>query len=312
MGFLNVQGHECLSACFGCVLGDINPKITPNSIVLLGDGLDVSFAANTHILSTQMYNSNFEFLKKYEIDFCVLHARDKIEAEQVLQKTSWNHTPLIIKLNPEQLNYNRVFQQAQDSTHYICVLNSDTDKLDICDNYVPTRIPSHFVGKVDFKMIMDAWIDMQFEYISVKRCDLSNMSFDEDIINRIKKGLEKYINGGKTESVYYGKDAIIRLFKRIIDNKDDYSFERLSEINYQLRVYGFISLKYILFEQLNNMKIIEEGVYNPIISEWNKICMALLKCGVTKKSENYTALLERVNCITNKELQLYNEILGAL
>lgn len=308
--YLIQQGHECLSACLGCVIGGSFPDITPNAIVLIGNGFEMWLDSATDVLSTRMYESNFQFIDEFHVPIVQKKASDMEEAVNILDEELQKQKVLIVKLNPLKLDYNRVFGQAENSTHYVCVLAKDGDMIYICDNYVPTREPEVYEGWIKADMLLDSWKDMEYDYYYLN----SSLSFqgvevDNIIKKRIKNGLQKYVAGGQDCGIYYGKDAVKQLFYNVVQRGINNDVQKLTDINYQLRVFGFIALRHIIFEELQRMKIMNENDSKYILTEWNNICMLMLKCGFSKREKSYTMLLEKVEYCMEREIKLYESLL---
>ena len=159
--YIAIQGHECLSACLAGILNPINHEINSSAIITLGAGMEITYNTSEDVISSNMYNANYNFLNRYHICYeCNTIAIDATyeSIDQTFCELLNENVLPIIKLNPANLTYHRVFAQAQSSIHYICLTGYEDDSYYILDNYVPSYIVTTFEGKVKKEYIIKAFI----------------------------------------------------------------------------------------------------------------------------------------------------------
>ena len=314
--YKEIQGHECLSACVGGLLGFYNKDVTPNSIILLGNGGIIKYSETEDIMTTNMYAANFKFFDRYDIQYKVRKVENGSDFQsvdfQLREEVNKRNTP-ILKLVSNHLPYSRVFSQAQNATHYICLIGYDEADYYILDNYVPSSIPATYSGKIEKLNLIKCLSDGS--YIIVEDI-IGNIDIGKDLVNSVINYIDFYMQGGKDEYFQYGQDAALNFFKVVGNRGARNTVSKLLDYNFQLKVYGFISLKSIfinIFSKLTSkisciqaQSCIEK--YKQIIGEWYNISMYMLKCGHTKKDENYQKLIERVIMCNGKEIDLLSEM----
>lgn len=309
-----VQGYECLSACLGYYINKYYPEITGSDICIYGGALQISYNAETHVLSTSMYESNYVFLKENTIDY----THDCLQTTDVdvfISDCISNNRMLILKVCSEQLSYNRVFKQAEHSTHFVNIVGETVRQYRVVDCYVPTREPSVFDGFVDKEEIKSAWEGKNFEYII-----LDEVSLDYDCICEKEKGaivnfIQEYCGLGSLSDRQTGEDAVMQLFSYIGDEVENPNLYRITlDINYQLKIYGFISSKVMLAKILRKYSAYADlgALYEDVILNWNNICMHIVKFGITRKREQYEKLLEKVTQVMKNERDVLCGVLKKL
>lgn len=305
-----VQGHECLSACIGNIINTKYSRITANEIIIGGDGYFITYDKERKVIGSPMYEANFKFMNRYEMKYRHGKFKDAEEAEFFLGDTLSKDNLIIIKVDAKQLNYSRVFGQASNSPHFLNVLREEQGKYYICDGYVPTRDATVFEGAIEKSKIINAWKGMEFEYLLLENFpELTEEEILKDVERCFYESIEKYCKGGVKNSIYYGKDAIYQLF---FDEQDCLNRNRAYEVNYQLRIYGFLATKEMVCSilQKNDIWKNEAMEYRKIIHEWNRLCMFFLKVAISKNNEQYGKFLQKVkNCIESEE-RVLNRILN--
>lgn len=300
-----IQGYECFSACIGNVLGYINHDISGNEIIILGDGMKVIYDSNKKIISSEMYASNLRFLNKFRISYVRDVCDSPLVAESFLCEMLDRSSKLILKTKAQLLTYNRVFSQAGNSAHYINVLGYNEDNLYICDGYVPTMRASNFSGWVSKEELLEAWKGVGYEYLILQDVDIvRSKNIRQCLKAKVLKGINDYITGENDNNLYFGQAAVLKLFEDIKEKGTDNNREDILEINYQLKIYGFLSLKNILKEVLVKDNSMYTDEYEKAIREWNSICIMLVKCAIENKDNLYDLLFKRVKQCVKEEEQL--------
>lgn len=305
-----VQAHECFSACMGNIMASKYPWISGNEIVISGTGFRVVYHRDRKMLSTNMYHSNFRFLEKYNVKY--LHDTLKLGDDPLhfVSKTLDAQKYLILRLDARQLTYDRVFRQAEHASHYVNLLAVRGDKLLLCDGYVPAKTATTYLGEVPCGEIWNAWREAGWEYYLFDDVPaLEETEFRRDVAKELENSIRIYRQGGRAGEDFFGKNSAAEMFRGL----DYLNRDRVFEVNYQLKIFGFLSLKQIVCEILkknpNGKDALEE--YEQILSEWNKICTFTVKIGLSSRKELYDALLERVHDCMEAEDKVLEKILNA-
>ena len=309
-----VQGYECLSACLGYYMSAYYPEITGSDICIYGGALSVSYNRDTHIISTPIYEANYIFLKESGISY-VHDCLCKGYIEGFVTSCIRAEKKLIIKVCTGQLTYNRVFKQAEHSTHFVTIVGETINEYHVVDCYVPTRRPSIFDGLVDKKEVISAWQGKNYEYIILEDMELEYDNVCEKVKKSIIESLQLYLKSEISSEEMTGEKAVRTLFNYLGEKVKDPDLQKIMlDINYQLKIYGFISSKAMLVQTLKkyaNCYFICKQ-YEEVIASWNNICVLLVKLGITKKWEQYEKIQEKVIQTLDRERKLVLEILEKL
>lgn len=308
-----VQGHECLSACLGNYLNYLYPDLTGNEIIIAGEGFRVTYDSEKKVIGTPFYDANFKFLRKYGI----LYKKNNCgkNQEEFIRKCIRAGKKMIIKVDASQLTYNRIFKQAKNTPHLLNILGEKENEFYICDGYVPTREASVFEGWVSCRSVIKAWKKMNTEYIILgKQIEIDSQKIKLDMMTILHKNIKEYITGGSKDNISYGYTAILQLLEDIKKQMGKLDIQKLIlEYNYQIKIFGFLSMKIILREILVKMNMMElANSYNDVIKYWNNICMFLVKMAFSKRERNLQELQNKImDCISIEEcilLQIMNII----
>ncbi len=305
-----VQGHECLSACIGNILNVKYQKIAANEIIIGGDGFFITYDKYRKVIGSPMYEANYNFMDKYEVKYRHKKFESTEEAVSFLEEALSKEVLLILKVDAKQLVYSRVFGQATDSPHFINVLRKRQEQYDICDGYVPTRDATVFEGTMEKSQVINAWKDMKFEYLVLETLPEKN---EKEMIEEIEKSLfesiRKYCQGGMDNNIYYGKDAIYEMF---LEGQKHLERSRAYEVNYQLRIYGFLDTKEMVCSMLQKRERYQKEAqeYAQIIQEWDRLCMVYLKAVISKNKEQYERFLQKIRTCIEAEDRVLIKIIS--
>lgn len=309
-----VQGYECLSACLGYYFSADYPEITGSDICIYGGALNVSYQPETHVLATPMYDSNYVFLDENKITYTHDYS-NPTDAEAFVSGCVNGKRRLILKVCSELLSYNRVFKQAEHSTHFINIVGENETQYRVIDCYVPTREPSVFDGYVDKKEIISAWQGKEFEHIILDETSLEYERVCEKVNKSIANFIQKYCGLDPLFGDETGEQAVMRLLRYIEEQMETPEFRSITlEINYELKIYGFLSSKIMLNKLLGRNPVYADlcRAYEAVILNWNNICMHLIKLGITRKREQFEKLLESVSRVMKAERDILLDILAQL
>ena len=318
-----IQGYECLSACITNYFNYLGLLVSGSDIFFVGGGFVITYEKKKKSsIGAKLYESNFMFLKNMSIPFQHTNLEESKDVMKFLRKSIEDEHFIAIKVSSECLEHNRVFKQTESSPHYLNILGYDdsTNNVFISDGYVPTFNPTVFEGWVDTNGIIEAWRRMDYEYVKL---DLADIKISADEMHRIaimnmKFGIQQYLNKSKQRlsSKFFGKEAITKLFEDILlmfDMQIDLKTVAL-DINYQLKIYGFITSKRFILQKLIILKMNECYLeqYSKIIDKWNQICNLLVKAGISRNKKSFELTLEKVNESINEEEKVLYEILNDL
>ena len=214
------------------------------------------------------------------------------------------------------LDYNRVFKQSEHSSHCVNVVGLGHNKVYVCDSYVPTRIPTVFEGWINKNSLMEGWKGKNYEYIMLKGdYVLSEEQIISDTINSLINGIEEYLNVNKESAFSCGEEAIKSLIIDVENNVDSKQFKKfIIDLNYQIKIYGFLSLKLIVRDLIEKYKVKDEYVeqYNKVISSWNTCCNSLIKTGVSGKMSYFIATKKKILDTCDMERDLLERLVKEL
>ena len=314
--YIMTQGHECLSSCLGSLLGFYNQDIKPNRIIMLGDGFKIWFDPNQKVISSDMYGANYRFLDTYSVAYeknsffdNSANEYDAIDRE-IIKILDEGKIP-IVRLISKGLTYNRVFSQAENAIHYICIVGYEDSDYYICDAYVPTKKPTVYEGKVNKGEIIDGIIKAKGKKVVLDDPSIVNrLNIEQAIIQKIKEAVFDYIQGGENDGIYYGKDAALKFFEMFANNGENNTRDEILEYNFQLKIYGFLSLKEMLYEEVDNNFPKLNGISEQIVKNWNEVNLQLLKCGFKNSIESYDKLMTMMRNCLKEEMAFLDKVIN--
>lgn len=302
-----IQSHECLSSCIGNILHKKYPSITGNEIIINGRGFRVLYREQPVQLMTEMFGANFIFMKKYGIGFESCKLANGDEPEKHLNNLLADGLNVILKVNANTLVHNRIYKQVDEAPHYINVIGEKNNKYEIIDGYVPTMEASSFKGEIEKKVLFEAWK----QYGNRAYIVYDNFSLDEELIFRetmieLYNSINNYYNSRKKKELVYGEAAILKFIDSV---RFGISREEAKMLNYQLKIWGFLSVKQMIIELLSNQNIFNDIVnqYKNIINKWNKLSLLILKVSISQRKETINELVNQMrNCVEEEEELLKN------
>ena len=303
-----IQGHECLSACLGNIFNLFYPNVSSDKIIIAGNGIDVRYDMSTKIVDTPMYKANFVFLDQYNINYTHNCINNQNQAKDFLDNVLERKQFIVLKLDASFLSYSRVFNQTSNASHFLNILGKENSMYQFCDGYIPTRKAGVYKGNLDEDILFAAWENKNYEYLNLIELPDELIEFDIDVENKLYQSLIQYCQGGKINNQCIGKDAIWNAF---LDCRDDFSKERAYELNYQLRIYGFLSTKEMIYSVINeNHKLTKYSEqYKRIIMEWDSLIMSYLKIAFAQKKNKLDEFFEKLDSCIEKEIQLLSDII---
>lgn len=313
--YKTLQGYECLSSCIGNYLMYDGININASDIFFLGNGFNITYNINEKIIKTDMYEANFKFMNLFGVKYEQKSFTDRISAIEFLKKSVLCEKKVIIKVSSSFIKYNRVFSQSNNSPHYINVIGIKQDEVYISDGFVPTRIASVYEGWISLDQIVSAWEAMEYRCLIL---NFDKINFDKNMIEnnikfKIQKGIKSYLDGGIYSDFCYGVTAARKLLSELNELilKDNF-YESVVFMNYQLRVYGFLSSKNMILAKIRDFGLsanVCEG-YENVINMWEKVLLLLIKVGISKKLDTLDELISTVDDCIENERSVLNDIVA--
>lgn len=322
MDYSTVIGYECLNSCLLSYFNYKKMPINGFDIFFIGDGFRVDYNKDRKTsIKTLTYKANFQFMNEMKIPYTLdrVNIEGKKERLNFLIDRIRNNKMISIKVASNMLNYSPAFRQVPAMVHFINPIGYDEkqNSIFISDGDVPTHKTTAFEGWVDAEEILNAWGRLECEYLEI---DDSFSKYAENIETRstykMKEGIMNYLNGGHSNDglLYLGQDAILKLCDDLLQMEKDATIEEIKElaisINYQIRVFGFISSKKFIIEKLQQINIDDRYIenYKDVVSKWNLTCMQLARAGISGAKDPYFAFKQKVINLVQQENEILNII----
>lgn len=300
--YMPVLSHECLNASVVGYLNYYGLSILSSDIFFSGGGLDyeISDEKNVPVISTDMYGSNFRFLNKYGIgykkDTCTAN-----DAEEFLKQCVRDESAVSIPVRSDLLKHSRVFSQTENSTHYLNIVGQKGNDFIIADGYVPEQKADVFIGFMDSQSLLNAWRERGYAYLIIEEPPTISNDIHADAVISRNKSLDKILELQMDILVF--RDMVDK-FKNYFDS--DCTASAAESINYRLKIYGWISSKYYLYESLaadgTDHEILRQ--YGEIIDRWKLNCLLLLKAGYSRKINQLERVGQKLvnDCLAEHEI----------
>lgn len=317
--YVTHQGADCFS---GSIINYLNYKkinINSGSICSLYDGFSQKFDYICGIpsLRGEVYDSVIRFvennagiinIKKFDLDI--------EEAEKHLIEFIENDALISVEVNTDNFEYDEVFKQSDNWIHFVNVIGYDKDNFYISDGYVPASVPKIYEGKIDRKLLMNAWKKREFKHCLLDLNNFKNADFNDS--NLIKKYLRSTLKNYLTDlsgGENYGHSAIAVFLKAIENAFYDPDFKEISQrINHNLKAHGFFSMRYCLLQQIRQFDDLAEEAneIEKIIKNYNLLCMLLLKAGFSQRENDLKKLLSFGNDVMELEKKVFSDLVCKL
>lgn len=307
-GYHTYQGYECLSACISNYLRWKNINISASDIFFLGNGFRLFYENDTERILSDMYMSNYSFMKAYHINYESRSAENEKVAKTILHESILNEEMIMIKVAAEGLKYNRIYQQAGDSQHFLNMIGRNDIAVYVSDGFVPTRKFSIYEGWVDLENILEVWKKKNYDYYVITSLEISGN--DKDIHEKVKQmiisSIVEYVDVVQKDNTIYGYSAMIHVIDNLREkllDKDYPLSERTLYLNHQLRVYGFLSAKKMLLEEMIHYGIKGDlcDEYQMIVERWSKWLMKMVKIGFSRSLNDFEMMYSDMIRILEKE-----------
>lgn len=300
--YMPVLSYECLNASVIGYLKYYGLEILPSDIFFSGDGLnyEISVENDVSVISTDMYGSNFRFLDKYGISYKkdIFAAND---AEDVLKQCVRNEIAVSIPVRSDFLKHSRVFSQTENSTHYLNIIGMQGNDFIIADGYVPEQNAAVFIGPMGIYDLLNAWRERGYAYLIIDKPPAITCNIHSDAVISRNKSLDQIFELRMDIAVF--KD-MIEEFKKHFES--DCTASVAENVNYRLKIYGWISSKHYMYESLaaDNTDSDISRQYGELINRWKLNCLLLLKAGYSGKINQLERVSQKLlnDCLTEHQI----------
>lgn len=303
------RSYECLNACLVNNINYLGLPLEGFDIFFGGKGLNLTFHNDTKFnIGTPLYESNFNFLEQYDIPY--EHCKDlkPEQAEDFLYAAVKAEQCISIRVSSEELQHSRVFRQTEGAPHYLNILGIDKERQQvyISDGYVPAYHAETFCGWVPFDGIIEAWKRMQYDYVMIEKPKVMPALevVRDNTRNRFLQALRDYVNPSDESCGIYSANSLFHELEGMFQRTD--IREIVTDVNYQLKTFGFLAVKKFMNECLVSMntspEIIEE--FEGVIERWNRVCLLLMKAGMKKSITEFQKIIKVVEELTDIEKRL--------
>lgn len=316
-----IQGYECLAGCLSNYFNYYNIGINESDIFLCGEGYCIEYSGDIQYLQigTKAYEANKKFIKKYDVPCKRGFFLQDIEALEMISNCIISEQPLIVRVNTSMLSYHSVYQNSQASPHWINVIGTWDNGYIISDCAIPSLKREKIVAQISSEELIEAWRKMHYEYIIL--LDEKLYGVDEEKIKRDSKerlciSFEKYIRPKKRlfSSTNYGVNAIYSLLDSISrsnwNNREELDYI-IREINYQVKLNGVISHRYVIEIKLKELGCMEGDIkeFDEITDNWNNLFLKLLRAGMTGRINELKIIRDEAYAIKKREVNNISKIL---
>ncbi len=313
-----IPSYECMNACILNYFRQEGISISGSDIFFSGVGYPVHYQKGSLTrIKTEGYDSNFRFLKKYNVNY--QFRKVKADKDTLIDLLQQPYT-ITIRMISDYLTYDRVFSQTSGASHFINIISYDREsrKFFIVDGDVPSMETGCFSGWVDEEDIVKGWQIMQGEVLQmdlssvVSKVDLAQKA-RQDANENIRVAVENYLYAKQRlfSGEVFGEKAIITMVDQLGNYVERSEFREITgDANFRLRVNGYIGAKKFLLEKIKEQgKVNLAKEYQGIIDAWLRWCMLLLKCGMSSKQEHFILVKERMEEIVTKERNILEKLL---
>lgn len=317
-GYITYAGNECFNSCLANYFQFCNIPVREYEIFFFGQGYRAFYEheGSSFIIGTNMGESTFSFLDKVNVVEEHKNIDDRNLAEQKLIDCINGDRLMTIVVMSNRLSYDEIFVNAGEMVHYINVVGYDDSnkKVRVSDGYVPaTKGGVTFEGWLDLEEVLKAWEPCDFEYYVFNMKD--NPIAHEEIqrVSRLHMKdflTEHYFTDSICKRTIY-QDLWERLFEETepvfdSDPESDLISDVMYNINYNLKLYGFMMLRYYIYDLLKYNNVGEQIVsdFDGIIGEWIKICLSLVKISFSKSKNKFIKLQAKIFDLLDREREI--------
>lgn len=305
--YRTIAGIDCFNACLTSYYRYHGFKINEYDLYYIGEGYNEEYKMlpeGPHIFYS-IFCSGHNFLRESGEKTVHDFFTDSTLAKDMLINNVLHEKNISIVVRSDYLKYSRTFNAAGNIGHLLNVIgfNSENNKILISDCYVPdVKTSSSFEGWLNFEDILIAWEGMRYEYYIFYPTAASEIlckNIDYYLLKYVKSynylKLEEFwtLSFEFLDDVFFSGDCVV--IKDI-----------LYKLNYQLRVFGFLSDKIYFLQMLkhkfDNDPIIEK--YQNIVSQWNILCLKLVKLSLTANLSLYDKIKNEIILLNITEINV--------
>lgn len=250
----------------------------PSDIFFAGKGfkVGVSDEYNIPLPTVDEFGSNFRFLDRYKIEYINEKIKSETAARELLEKCILEEKMISVAVRSDLLTHSRVFKQTLGSVHYLNIIGMTDRSYIFFDGFVPEKKPNIFIGEID-----------AIKERNKESKELISNKNDIVIFNNMISSLKNAFND-------------VSNLKEIVQN-----------VNFRLRIYGYISSKYYIAESFAaegaDTALIDN--YLKLIDEWDKNCFIILKAGYSKKLSQINMLASGIEKVCISEHNILEQLL---
>lgn len=305
--YQTLQSYECLNACLVGYLNYLGLKIKGFDLFFGGDGCDISFYEDNGLhIGAPIYEANFNFLDKWGIPYEHKRGLEPEEAMVRLRSAVESEECISIRVTSELLKHSPVFRQTSGAPHYLNILGLDEERkmVYISDGYVPAYHPEIYEGWVELDDIFTGWQSMRFDYIIISKVEWNKREITEYSAESFRKSIQLYLKPGLKN---YGISSVIEMLLAVENIYEDCNIRMVAfDMNYQLKTYGFLTVKKFIYEclqyQKKEMKTLLQ--YEMLLERWNRFCLFLMKAGVSGNLNEFIKLKNSALELTKMEQEI--------
>lgn len=317
-----IQGYECLGGCISNYFNYYNVGLNESDIFLCGDGFQVEYSGDLQYLriGTKAYEANKKFIKSYEMP-CERGFLPEISiARKFIEGCINKDIPVIVRVNTENLSYHSVYHNCPPSPHWINVIGRSNNGYIISDCAIPALKREMAVSEIMEEELLLSWGKMRYEYIMLSKENLYSVNAERikrDSEKKLYRYFEEYIRPKKKwfSGIRQGVDAIASMFDDMVtynwDSKDELDF-CIREINYQVKLNGLISYKYVIkmkLEELGYSEAVLKSI-DEVADRWNNLFFKLLRVGMTGRVKELEKIRYEAYAISQQEREDISLILN--
>lgn len=317
------KGIECLNSCIYNYIFNKGFNITRSDIFFLGQGLDITYTGHPDekMIYSRQYESNYLFIKKFMPETICENIVDKDinSMSEFLREKVLSDESIIVQVSSTRLPYNKVFPVNEIISHFINVLKYDdvNRKYYISDGCPPVMTDEVWEDWISEEELLDNWSSMGGKYIVLKFDNNNLDSVKSKSLQEFQSQLKSYVKGRNIliKSKYKGYKSAVTLLKDMLplfENNVPETKQLVINVNRQFKINGFLQAKEYILDKTRD---INEDIciqYKDIIDEWNKQMLLFIKIGISSDTNRYSKLIKDIECLTDKELEILENIYGEI
>ena len=319
-----IQGYECLVGCLSNYFNYYNIDVNESDIFLCGDGFNIEYSGDLQYLriGTKAYEAGGKFIKKYKIPCKNGFMSDSEEAVKMAEYCIGKDIPLTVRVNTGRLSYHSVYHNSPPSPHWINVIGGNNGGYIISDCAIPSLKRENIAAQITGDELMSAWEALRYEYIvfdKEKLYETDRERIKRDSRDRLLRAFEEYIRPKRKwfRSTRQGIDAVTSLFDDIVsclgESREELDYI-IREINYQVKLKGIISYRYVVKKKLMELGLSDIYVkeFDGITDRWNNLFFKLLRAGMTGQQEELERIRDEAYAVKGMEESNIRNILCRL